>query len=101
MHPITRILLGYYAIEMKANWSSMSPSKHSGVLHLSIDLREDIKGKHIMPGMTGYDEYMAAVDGVDDDVINAFDVRAEARLKEFENLAVDFVCDQIKRLERA
>jgi len=100
MHPITRILLSHYTIELKANWSSFS-SEHSGVLHLGIDLREDIKAIHIMPGMAGYDEYMAAVDGVDDDVINAFDVRAEARLKEFENLAVDFVCDQIKRLERA
>lgn len=95
MHPITSILLRYYAIELKANRSSMSPSKHAGNLHLSIDLREDIKCRIIMPTMAGYDEYLKSDD---DYVIDAFDVRAEARLKEFEDLAVDYVCDQIKRL---
>ena len=48
-----------------------------------------------MPTMAGYDEYLKSDD---DYVIDAFDVRAEARLKEFEDLAVDYVCNQIKHL---
>lgn len=98
MHPITRILLSHYAIELKANWSGFS-SEHTGALHLGIDIREDIKDKHIKPTMAGYDEYLEQ--GLGEAFIDAFNTRAEARLKEFEDLAVDFVCDQIKRLERA
>lgn len=64
----------------------------TGIFQLDMDERENIKCGLLKPEMTGYLEFVQALEVDDDDAIGAFEEKAEAKMHELESdIALDMI----------